>query len=331
MQRRTWILWCWVLIAALMCTVGCPKQGGTTGPDWSSDGLPPDVVETLELGPAPDLAAMSISLSEIAAAETLRLESKIRVDSDIAITMDYGKTEVIRGKRKDIKGLVNFQLVVKETADGNRLTVFYNEEEGNISPSLWSGMLAFSAVPILDTEGKVRRIDLSDGTDAETLLDRNVDDPAALLESGFTDLWWTLAGILDGQEITVGERTELRIPALLMASIGIEIEADLMYNVLGRVGCDGAEGSDCIMAEATLAADPEQLKARAVEHLNLAGMSTASEQLKDIDLRIDLLIIAEPETLMPHRIDQRIRAFSAYTEQGPLVFLERRDFSLAAP
>ncbi len=310
----------------LIVGAGCPKQAPPT-----TSGLSADEVLTLDVLAAPDLASTRLRVEEIADAEVIQVESDLGSWADLTVRMDFDGTEALNGETTQESLSIRAALDLIEVSSGPRVKLRWLEEDDPVPEGFWLEMLGFAAMPWLDDEGKLQRLDIRDSVDPREAVDKSGVDAEYAMQRSFADTWFMLATLLHGEELTIGKPYEIAVPDFMMQEVGLAVSAEADYTIIGRVGCDGDEsGHNCILVDGSIEMDPDTLTAKMIERLKMRD-GAAWERCESVNLRMDATMIVDPTTLMPHRFEQRLRGLWMDRDAGPVVVLERRDFRQIEP
>lgn len=109
--------------------------------------------------------------------------------------------------------------------------------------------------------------------------------------------WDWVTHVWNGRQMRCGEpvRERARIPAIGLSAGALDAEVTLVYEDQGE--CPGAAGHTCVALRAVQEADPSQVAAAL--RARLAG---SPGQLRSGAITRTVTVIAEPETLLPHRV-----------------------------
>lgn len=129
----------------------------------------------------------------------------------------------------------------------------------------------------------------------------------ALVRSTALD-WELLVGAWAGQKLAPGDLHHKRLQAYVPHLALIEATLDVEYGLEGRVPCAEEETDRrCVVLSYRARLAPED-QARVLERLRRATAGGPDQPVpEDVHGEVDVLLVTEPETLVPHRMTQRER------------------------
>lgn len=208
-------------------------------------------------------------------------------------------------------GLVARQRMVAER-QGDEIRVFTRDlvARGD-EPDLETNVKVNQAlVQVVAPDGRFRRAEGLDqaleALEASGATDRE-RARQALVRSTALD-WELLVGAWAGQRLAPGELHRKRLQAYVPHLALVEAALDVEYELEGRVPCTEEETDRrCVALSYRARLAPED-RAQALERLRRATTGGADQPVaEDVHGEVDVLLVTEPETLVPHRMTQRER------------------------
>lgn len=193
---------------------------------------------------------------------------------------------------------------------------------------------------VVDSAGGFVRVEDVAGVRArlDTLMTRMLaPEEAASAREGLADLvteealaglaaqeWNAIVGRWAGRDVVMGEDYGFEEEAALPMIPGAVVEMISTFSIARRTSCDeGAGGSDCIEIRLVSRADPDAVRAILAQFterlLATPGVGIAFESF---EMENEMVLVAEPGTLQPHRVSMSKSMGGVFTAQG-----ERGDVS----
>lgn len=144
------------------------------------------------------------------------------------------------------------------------------------------------------------------------------------LEADAREEWDRLVGFWAGASLEAGRVYEARYLVPLDLLAGLPVEAVVRMRVVDRVPCGGGadgDGPRCVALELTAVPDPESTQGLAPFLARLFARRDASGRLSYEERTV---LVAEPEGLLPHRLETYRRVAVDFGTDGPEPF-ERVD------
>jgi hypothetical protein len=162
-------------------------------------------------------------------------------------------------------------------------------------------------------------------------LERAVAAALGFLETDAEERWNRAVGFWIGAELTLGQpyvmRSEARLP-LVPDATG---EAKVEFQVRRRVPCGAAEREPrCVEVTLRSAPEPGAVERRldaVAARLSSTGAPVSAAALAGLTLESELVLVTDPQTLLPHRVVWTDSLRAAGLEAGPpLEVVERSEY-----
>lgn len=160
--------------------------------------------------------------------------------------------------------------------------------------------------------------------------ERAVEAALAGVEADAEERWNRAVGFWIGAELALGEPYVMRSEARLPLVPEVVAEARVEFQVRRRVPCGAAEqGARCVEVTLRATPDPAAVERRldAVSaRLGAGGAPVGAAALAGLALECELVLVTDPETLLPHRVVWTEWLRAAGLEAGPpLEVVERSE------
>ena len=206
-------------------------------------------------------------------------------------------------------GLIARQRIVAERK-GGEIWVFTRDvaARGN-QPDLDSTVKITEAlVQVVTPDGKFRRAEGLEQALAAiktTTPDDRENARQALIRSTAFD-WELMVGAWAGEKLSPGQTRRKQVKAYVPDLVAVEALLDVEYGLEGRVPCTEEDTvRRCVELSYRARVAPED-RAATVERIRRAAASKPGEPIpEDVHAELEVLLVAEPETLVPHRMSQR--------------------------
>jgi hypothetical protein len=162
-------------------------------------------------------------------------------------------------------------------------------------------------------------------------LERAVAAALAFLDADAEERWNRAVGFWIGAELTLGQPYVMRSEARLPLVPEVTAEAKVEFQVRRRVPCGAAEReARCVEVTLRSAPDPAAVERRldaVAARLSSTGAPVSAAALAGLTLESELVLVTDPETLLPHRVVWTESLRAAGLEAGPpLEIVERSEY-----
>lgn len=153
------------------------------------------------------------------------------------------------------------------------------------------------------------------------------------LEQGVRDDWNVLVGVWAGQELTLGQSVRTQSEGQVAALGDATIRLNVTLTAHERVSCRSGESElRCVRLSFESVPDPADLRSALPKLLRSvlthAGAESADKvEVKDAEIVNRAELIAEPDTLVPHRLEVRKHTRLVLAADGKELPMEARDES----
>jgi hypothetical protein len=133
---------------------------------------------------------------------------------------------------------------------------------------------------------------------------RRIEAAELAMRSEAREAWNLAVGFWAGADLELGERYVMKTDAEVPLVPGVRFAFDQEFSVRRRVPCAAEERAlRCVEITLRSSPDPELLPAvaRAVAP-RLAGAHARPDALGELSIENELLLVTEPDTLLPHRV-----------------------------
>lgn len=278
------------------------------------------------------------------APDTVRLRFNWPVGLTARVTAQRVRTRLVEGTADSTTNAATYHLTVRPHARG-RLIQFHDWEIPGLAEltnpdvpveefvNLQERMAGLMPSLVVDTSGSfvaIERVDAmqremdallnaAGGTDslkpeARELLGR-LRSPEMLTAVAESE-WNALAGTWIDADLVVGlvYETEYELPFPLFPGVMLPMVQE--FSAVARVPCTDRDSVPrCVELESFVYPDADALRA-VLDRLMQAAATDTTPQIEDFDMETEIRLIAEPATLIPHRLAVIKRVTVSVPEQG---------------
>jgi len=128
-----------------------------------------------------------------------------------------------------------------------------------------------------------------------------------VLQNGAAEQWHRDVGFWSGAGLDVGDWYEMDYTNRVSILGNMPLAMKKKFSVVERVPCsEGDTSTDCVRIEITSAAGSDELRAAFAEFIrNIAKETKTKPEIKKLSFEQSTVIITEPATLRPHKIESQ--------------------------